>query len=231
MLDHVELVVERELNGVSDNPLLFSGEAGADAVWIEAGNIHGARVSLAMDQLKIAMVQVATISERRTYRLTYGQLTPGLPSFLVPGTGLNSGFMLAQYTAASLASECKTLSHPASVDTIPTVQHHEDHNSMGPIAARTALRVLECVADIVAIEALLAAQGLDLRVQGRSWSDDGAPVQEEPVILAPGIEALRQTVRARVPFWEDDGVLHPALHAVGSMLRDGSLDGSQLGGW
>ncbi len=231
VLDHVELVVERELNGVSDNPLLFVGEAGADAAWIEAGNIHGARVSLAMDQLKIAMVQVATISERRTYRLTYGQLTPGLPSFLVPGTGLNSGFMLAQYTAASLASECKTLSHPASVDTIPTVQHHEDHNSMGPIAARTTLRVLECVADIVAIEALLAAQGLDLRVQGRSWTDDGEPVQGEPVTLAPGIEALRQTVRAQVPFWEDDGVLHPALQAVGTMLRDGRLNGSQLGGW
>lgn len=230
-LDHVERIVERELDGASDNPLLFvepaaDGQGAGTPRWIEAGNIHGAHLALAMDHLKTAMVQVATLSERRTYRLSYGQLTPGLPSFLVPGTGLNSGFMLAQYTAASLASECKTLAHPASVDTIPTTQHHEDHNSMGPIAARTTLEVVECVADVVGIEALLAAQGLDLRQQGRSWTAEGEPVQVDPVALAPAVGDLWAAVRGVVPFWEDDGVLHPALEAVGQLVRAGRLSGS-----
>lgn len=228
-LEHVERIVERELDGVSDNPLLFvepsaeGAEGEGTPRWIEAGNIHGAHLALAMDHLKTAMVQVATLSERRTYRLSYGQLTPGLPSFLVPGTGLNSGFMLAQYTAASLASECKTLAHPASVDTIPTTQHHEDHNSMGPIAARTTLEVLECVADVVGIEALLAAQGLDLRQQGRAWTAEGEPVQVEPVALCPAVGDLWAAVREVVPFWEDDGVLHPCLEAVGKLVRAGLL--------
>ena len=217
-LDHVETVVERELNGSGDNPLLFH-----DGDWVEAGNFHGAALGLAMDHLRIALVQVATLSERRTFRLTYGQLLPGLPSFLVPGTGLNSGFMLAQYTAASLASECKGLAHPASVDTIPTIQHHEDHNSMAPIAGRMTLRVLEGVADIVGIEALLAAQGLDLRRLGRAWEEDGSPVEAEPVVLAPAVEALRTVLRAEIPFWEDDHVLHPALAAAGRIVRRGGL--------
>lgn len=223
-LEHTKAIVARELNGAADNPLLFDGE------WIEAGNFHGAPVALAMDHLKIALTSVATQSERRTFRLTYGQLSHGLPSFLVPGTGLNSGFMLAQYTAASLASECKGLCFPASVDTIPTVQHHEDHVSMGPIAARRALDVVECLADIVGIEALLAAQGLDLRRKGMAWGADGEALPAVPVPPPPGVEALRSAVRAVVPFWEDDGVLHPALRAVGELVRSGGLVGA-TGGW
>lgn len=223
-LDHVEAIVCRELNGASDNPLLFGDQRGRGE-WVEAGNFHGASLAQAMDTLKIALVQIATVSERRTFRLTYGQLTPGLPSFLVEGTGLNSGFMLAQYTAASLASEAKGLAHPASVDAIPTVQHHEDHNSMGTIAARMALRVLECVADIVGIEALLAAQALDLRVRGFAVDDAGAPFPADAVHLAPGPEAMRARVRAVVPFWEDDQVMHPALVAAGGLVRSGGLLG------
>ena len=122
-IDATEQVLSRELNGAGDNPLLIDGK------WVEGGNFHGAPVALALDTLKVAMTQLATLSERRTFRLTHGQLSRGLPSFLIRGTGLNSGFMLAQYTAASLASECKGLAHPASVDTIPTVQHHEDHET------------------------------------------------------------------------------------------------------
>lgn len=125
--------------------------------------------------------------------------------------------MLAQYTAASLASECKGLAFPASVDSIPTVQHHEDHVSMGPISARMALQLVECVADIVAIEALLAAQALDLRRLGRA----GHP----PTPPAPRIEAARATLRAEIPYWEDDGLLHPALVAAGRLVRDGALCG------
>lgn len=223
-IDHVEQIVEQELNGLSDNPLLFDG------VWLEAGNFHGASLAMAMDHLRIALAQLATISERRTYRLTHGDLSPNLPSFLVPGTGLNSGFMLAQYTAASLASEVKGFAHPASVDSIPTIQHHEDHNSMAPIAARLALRSIECVADIVGIEVLLGAQALDLCESGLEWQENGRMERIEPTPLAPKIREVRDRVRAVVPFWEDDGVLHPALESVGRMIRRGEVLG-ELSGW
>ncbi len=195
--------VERELNGISDNPLIFDGE------WIEAGNFHGASMGLAMDHLATALTQLATLSERRTFRLTHGKLSNNLPSFLVQGTGLNSGFMLAQYTAAALASECKGLAHPASADSIPTVQHHEDHVSMSPIAARKALDILECLADIVAIELLVGAQALDLRQQ-----EDGLSA---PTPLAK----LHQQIRQEVPFWQDDEVLHPAIRSLSVMVRKG----------
>lgn len=215
----------RELNGACDNPLWFDGEG-----VVETGNFHGAPVALALDVLRIGLTQAATQSERRTYRLTSGALTGDLPSFLVEGTGLNSGFMLAQYTAASLASECKGLAHPASVDTIPTVQHQEDHVSMGPIAGRLTLRVLECVADIVGIEALLAAQALDLRRRGLSWPD-GMRTEGPPAVMARGVEAARAAVRAVTPFWEDDQLLHPALAAVGALVRGGGLAGKAGEPW
>jgi histidine ammonia-lyase len=221
-LDHIEGVVESELNGLSDNPLLFDGQ------WLEAGNFHGASLAMAMDHLRIALAQLATISERRTYRLTHGDLSPNLPSFLVPGTGLNSGFMLAQYTAASLASEVKGFAHPASVDSIPTIQHHEDHNSMAPIAARLALRSVECVADIVGIEMLLAAQALDLCERGLEWEEEGQSQRIEPSNLAPRIATYRDRIRVNVDFWEDDGVLHPELEAMGRMVRKGEVLGDQL---
>ena len=136
------------------------------------------------------------------------------------GTGLNSGFMLAQYTAASLASECKGLSHPASVDSIPTVQHHEDHVSMGPIAARLTLRVLECVADIVGIEVLLAAQAMDWRLRGETVRE-GEVVRGTPETFSPELMQLHARVRGVVGFWHDDQVMHPALQAVGRLVREG----------
>jgi histidine ammonia-lyase len=216
-IDAVRTTVERELNGAGDNPLLFDGR------WVEAGNFHGAPLALAMDHLKVALTHIATLSERRTFRLTYGQLSRGLPSFLVPGTGINSGFMLAQYTAASLASECKGLAHPASVDAIPTVQHHEDHVSMGPIAARGALRIVECVADVLAIEAILAAQALDLRERGLAWDKDNEKVAASPVTLAPEMRRLKEVVRSEIPFWEDDDVLHPLLQRGGALVRAGAF--------
>ena len=195
--------VERELNGVSDNPLLFDGE------WIEAGNFHGASIGLAMDHLATALTQLATLSERRTFRMTHGKLSNNLPSFLVEGTGLNSGFMLAQYTAAALTSECKGLAHPASADSIPTVQHHEDHVSMSPIAARKTLQITECLADIIAIELLVGAQALDLRTKEDNHT---APIR---------LKKLHQEIRQDVPFWQDDGVLHPAIRALSVMVRNG----------
>lgn len=212
-----ESVVTRELNGACDNPLWFAGEG-----VVEVGNFHGAPVALALDALRIAVVQAATQSERRTYRLSSGQLSSDLPSFLVEGTGLNSGFMLAQYTAASLASECKGLAHPAVVDTIPTVQHHEDHVSMGPIAGRLTLRVLECAADIVGIEAVLAAQALDFRRDGLSFPG-GVRTVGAPVTLAPGVARGHAAVRAVVARWVDDAIMHPVLAAAGRLVRSGEL--------
>lgn len=218
-LEHTQAVVERELNGACDNPLVLDDEV------IEAGNFHGAPVALALDHLKAALTQVASLTERRVYRMTYGRLSGNLPSFLVAGSGVDSGFMLAQYTAASLVSECKGLSFPASVDSIPTAQHSEDHVSMGPIAARTLLAVTEALADVVAIEALVAAQGLEFRREGLSFDAQSAAVRGTPVVLAPGVaEALAQ-VRQQVPFWEHDRVLHRDMQAVGRLVRAGGLDG------
>ena len=202
-ISHTKEIIERELNGCSDNPLLIDGS------WIEAGHFHGTQIALALDHLKIALTQLATLSERRTFRITHEKLSKELPSFLVEGTGLNSGFMLAQYTAAALASECKGLAMPASIDTIPTVQHHEDHVSMAPIAARHTLDLLECLADIIAIELLLAAQALDLRMQS-----DKLPLPEP-------LMAVYCTIRSHAAFWKDDQVLYPDLKALGSLVREG----------
>ncbi len=216
-LDHTEQVITRELNGACDNPLIVDGRV------VEAGNFHGAPVALALDHLKLALVQVGTIAERRTFRLTYGQLTGNLPSFLVQDTGVSSGFMLAQYTAASLASENKGLAHPASADSIPTGQHHEDHVSMAPIAARTAHMVLQNLAEIVAIEALVAAQGLDWRHAGVSFDSDGQRVQGPPAASAPGVQVAFEAVRTVVPRWDQDRVLHRDLEAISALVRAGGL--------
>jgi histidine ammonia-lyase len=216
-IDHVAAIVDRELNGACDNPLVMEDRE------IELGNFHGAPVALAMDYLKIALTQVAGISERRVFRLTYGHLARGLPSFLIEGTGVNSGFMLAQYTAASLVSACKGLAHPGSVDSIPTIQHHEDHVSMGPISARMCLKLLENVADVVAIEALVAAQALDFRRAGVRFEPSGERVQGHPVELASGVSEAHAIMRISLPHWEQDRVLHPELRSAGRIVRSGAL--------
>ena len=202
-LEHAEQVIQLELNGACDNPLLVDGKL------LHGGNFHGAPVAMVLDYLKIALTQVASISERRIFRLTYGQLTGNLPSFLLESSGVNNGFMLAQYTAASLVSECKGLSHPASVDSIPTGQHHEDHVSMGPAAARTLNMVLAAVEHVLAIEVLVAAQGLEFR-------------RAEATLCDPVEESLGR-VRAVVPRWTEDRVLHRDLEAVSALVRAGQL--------
>lgn len=208
-LKYVEEVVTRELNGAIDNPLVFaeSGEV------IEGGNFHGAPLALVMDHLKAAVTQLGAMSERRLFRMTYGRLS-GLPSFLVEGTGFNSGMMLAQYTAASLVSECKGLSHPASVDSIPTIQHHEDHVSMGPLAAAGALHILDLLADVVAIELLCAAQGVEFH---REAGEHGGA----------GTMAVYDAVREHVTRWDADRVLHVDLKRLGAAVRAGAFAGVQ----
>ena len=141
-----------------------------------------------MDHLKTSMTQVGTLAERRIFRMTHGDLSERLPSFLVEDSGTNSGFMLAQYTAASLASECKGLAMPASVDSIPTGQHHEDHVSMAPIAARACLRILDALSEILGIEALCAAQALDFRIEGAHFDGTGKKQISEP--LRPRFETV-----------------------------------------
>ncbi len=212
-------IMERELNGACDNPLVIDGEV------VEAGNFHGAPIALALDHLKLALTQVGTICERRTFRLTTGHLSGNLPSFLLESSGLNSGFMLAQYTAASLASENKGLCFPASADSIPTGQHHEDHVSMAPIAARGLLQVLENLADIVAIEVLCAGQGLEFRREGASFTEDGERREGKSCSLAPRVSDALGRLREVVDRWYEDGVLHGELLAVGALVRSRGLEG------
>lgn len=214
-LASVKQTVERELNCASDNPLVFAG-----CEVVEAGNFHGAPVALAMDHLKTALVMVASIAERRVFRLTYARLS-GLPSFLLPNSGANSGLMLAQYTAASLVSEARARSFPASADAIPTVQHHEDHVSMGPGAAQGALEIVALLEDVIAIELLCAAQGLDFRLAGQAVDAHGALVDVPPLQPGAGSRAVYDAVRERVPRWVDDRVMHLDLEALGDAVRAG----------
>lgn len=155
-INHCKKVLEIEINSATDNPLIFPDEN----VHIEGGNFHGEPLALIGDFLAIAISEIGNISERRTSRLVDGSLS-GLPRFLTDKGGINSGFMISQYTAAALVSENKVLSHPASVDSIPTSANQEDHNSMGSISARKAFEVLNNVKKILAIEILCASQGLD----------------------------------------------------------------------
>ena len=193
-----------ELNAVSDNPIVLPGDDGI----MSGGNFHGQPVAVVMDLLATATVGMASISERRLYRLLDPALSNGLPPFLVPESGLNSGFMLVQYTAASLVSESKSLAHPASVDSIPSSAGQEDHVSMGMTAARHARDVVSNTETVVALEALGAAQALDLR----------AP-------LAPGsaTRAVKQNLRDTVPFFEADRAFGPDIAEALRLVRSGAL--------
>ncbi len=207
VLTFARRVLEVEASSVSDNPIVLpeSGEI------LSGGNFHGQPVAVALDALAAATVPLASISERRLYRLLDPGTSNGLPAFLVEGSGLNSGLMLAQYTAASLVSESKSLAHPASVDSIPSSAGQEDHVSMGMTAARHARDVVAIAEVIVAIEAMAAAQGLDLRA---------------PLGAAPGTRAARDAVRAAIPFLEADRELAPDISAVTELVRTGALVGA-----
>jgi histidine ammonia-lyase len=163
-IDFCAGVVSRELNAATDNPLVFadSGEL------LSGGNFHGQSVAMALDVLAIALTNLATIAERRIDRLVHPDLNQGLPPFLTRDAGVSSGFMMAQVSAASLASECKVLSHPASVDTIPTDGNKEDVVPMAMGAAWKLRRVVENVRAVLAIELMCAAQGLDCRAPLRA---------------------------------------------------------------
>jgi len=203
-LAYVAATVERELNAVTDNPLVFDADGVADVV--SAGNFHGQPLALAMDMASIAVAEWASISERRTYLLVDGG--DGLPPFLVERSGLQSGFMIPQYAAASLVSENKTLAHPASVDSIPSSRGQEDHVSMGAWGARKALRVVENAERVLAVEALCAAQALDFR---------------RPLRAGRGVEAAHAAIRQRVSFRTADTAFEPDLTAAAALVRSGAL--------
>ena len=205
-LDHLRRVLDIELNSATDNPLVFpgGGVAAEDTLAtgggrvISGGNFHGEPIALALDFAKLALAELGSISERRSALLVDARLNGGLPPFLAASSGIDSGMMIYQYTAAALASEHKVLAHPASVDSIPTSANQEDHVSMGSIAARHARTVLEGVERIVGIELLLAAQALDLRLalvpgcrarpgrRARRWAGSGRGSTTSMRIASPG---------------------------------------------
>ena len=186
-INYVSYVFRKEINSVTDNPTVFPDE---DLV-ISAGNFHGQPLALALDNLSIAAAELGSISERRTYQLLAGKR--GLPHFLVANPGLNSGFMIPQYTAASLVSRNKQLCTPASVDTIESSQGQEDHVSMGANAATKTLMVLDNLRRILAIELYNAAQALDFR---------------RPLETSPVLEKFLSAYRERVEFISDDKVMY-----------------------
>jgi histidine ammonia-lyase len=201
-LTFAKSVVERELNAVTDNPILFA----ADRDVVSAGNFHGQHVALAADTAAAALAELGAISERRIEQMVNPDLS-NLPAFLADEPGLNSGFMMAQTTAAALVSENKTLAHPASVDSIPTSANQEDHVSMAMWAARKCRMILENVRNVLAIEFLAAAQALDFSK------------------LAPGrgVQATRSTLRRRIPHLARDRYLAHDIARACEMLGDGTL--------
>ncbi|MEO5939826.1 MAG: histidine ammonia-lyase, partial [Candidatus Limnocylindrales bacterium] len=226
-LGHLRRVLDIEMNSATDNPLVFpeGGVAAEDALAtgggrvISGGNFHGEPVALALDFAKIAIAELGSISERRTALLLDPRLNGGLPAFLAPASGLDSGLMIVQYTAAALASENKVLAHPASVDSVPTSANQEDHVSMGPIAARHARTVLEHVEQIVAIELLVGAEALDQRLALLAGAAAGG------VAPAPGVGVAeaRTRIRAVVSPLDGDREPGPDLAALTVLVHDGAL--------
>ena len=210
--DAVEYVYDKvsvELNSANDNPLIFPKQR----IHLEGGNFHGQPIALAMDFLAIALSELANISERRIERLVNGSLS-GLPKFLTTHGGLNSGLMIAQYTAASIVSENKVLSHPASVDSIPTSANQEDHNSMGSISAQKAWRVLRNTQTVLAIELMCACQGLEF---ARTINSD------RPMKSGKGIEAAFGAVRRKIRHLDRDRILYDDIQKAIALALDGSV--------
>ena len=202
----VREVLAREMNSVTDNPLVFVREGEAEVV--SGGNFHGQPLAFALDLLAMACAELANISERRVEQLVNPALSSGLPPFLAPHTGLDSGFMIAQVTSASLVTENKILCHPASVDSIPSSAGREDHVSMGATSALKASRVVRNARMAVAIEMLAAAQGLDSR---------------RPLKPGRGVAAAHEHLRSMVPTLVADRALAPDFVLADAAIASGSL--------
>ena len=208
-LEYVKSKVDIELNAVTDNPLMFL----EDEAVISGGNFHGEPMALPFDFLGIACSELAGISERRIERMVNASLSNGLTRFLTTEGGINSGFMIVQYSAASMASENKVLAHPACVDSIPSSANQEDFVSMGTTAARKAGQILQNTLSVLAFELLTACQAIDIRRRVNSHGTGLSPVHE----------ALHRHVRKSVDFFEVDRELWPDIKAVENMVRSGEL--------
>ena len=200
VLDYAFAIFEREVNAVTDNPTIFPETREV----ISAGNFHGQPLALTLDQLSIAMAELGSISERRIYKLIGGER--GLKKYLVKNPGLDSGFMIPQYTAASIVSQNKQLCMPASVDTIDSSLGQEDHVSMGANAATKAHRVIDNVEKVLAIELMNASQALQFRTAKPSWK----------------LQKIQETFMQVVPFLEKDDIMSPRMHRSIQFLRDHS---------
>ncbi|HEY2916807.1 MAG TPA: histidine ammonia-lyase [Candidatus Limnocylindrales bacterium] len=221
-VDYLRRVLAIELNAATDNPLVFPDGGGVDPSTnatgggrvLSGGNFHGEPVAIALDVAKIGLAELGSISERRVALLLDPRLNGGLPAFLAPNSGLETGLMLLQYTAAALVSESKVLAHPASVDSIPTSANQEDHVSMGPIAGRHARAVLDGAERIVAIELLVAAQALELRMAEPAYRgmQPGAGV-------ADALARIRTMARS----WDGDREPGPDIEAVTQLVHDGAF--------
>lgn len=201
-LKFIRSILEIEMNSVTDNPLIFTGK---ETDVISGGNFHGEHVAFAMDLLAISISEIGNISDRRIATLLDPSHNNGLPAFLIESGGLNSGLMILQYTTASLVSENKVLSHPASVDSIPTSANVEDHVSMGTVAARKGIEVLDNVEYVLAIEALCAAQACDFKMQ------DGKRLSKES-------QTTYSRVRSVVPFIKEDRYLSSKIEILREKL-------------
>ena len=204
-LSHAEAVFTRELGSVVDNPIVFPD----DGVFISGGNFHGQPLAVVLDFLAVAVTELGSISERRTDRLLDPDRSDGLPPFLAPNPGLNSGFMLAQYTAAALVAENRVLSHPASVESIPTSGLQEDHVSMGWGAGRKLHQVLDNSAHVLAVEIMCAVSAIEFRA---------------PLRTGELTRAVCRLVREIVPPLEEDRPIGPDIEAIGNLLYSGALD-------
>ena len=200
-IEYVSGVISREINAVTDNPIIFPNE---DEV-ISGGNFHGQPIALAMDFLGIAISEYADVSERRIERLVNPALSNGLPAFLTKHGGVHSGFMITQYAAASMVSENKVYAHPASVDSIPSSANQEDHVSMGTTAARKAAMILDNARKVLGIEIFAACQALWLRGEDK---------------LSPATKAVYDHVRKTVPPIEEDIVMHYPMTACENMIKN-----------
>ena len=195
-----------EANGVSDNPVIFPGDGEA----LSGGNFHAEPVAFAADMIALAVCEIGSLAERRIAMLIDPALS-GLPAFLTPKPGLNSGFMIPQVTAAALVSENKQRAYPASVDSIPTSANQEDHVSMAAHGARRLLPMVENAVAIIAIELLAAAQGCDFHA---------------PLTSSPPLERVRAVLRRDVAHLDDDRYFHPDLQRAIALVRDGTIAAS-----
>jgi histidine ammonia-lyase len=208
-------VIDIELNAVTDNPLIFIDDDTDEITVISGGNFHGEPLAIAMDYLAVAFTELGNISERRIMRLTdEASNAHVLPAFLTENGGLNSGFMITQYTAAALANENKILAHPASVDTIPTSANVEDHVSMGCTAALKMHQIIDNVEHILTVELLDAAQGIDFR--RKQVGKNSA--------LGQGTQPVYDLIRQFVPFVEQDTILYEYIEVIKELVTSGQID-------